>query len=330
MSCTTVARALSDGDGRVTRRRDVRAHLRHCEACRAFRKEIKNRQRDLAALSPLPAVAAAGMLHGLLGGSQGAAGSGLAATLGGGAAKTIGASATAKGVATAAVVAPIGVTTADQTGFVHLGLPGEQKAKPAKAALGTSPATSGQETNGPDGPAVSPGREQGRAGQGRAGAAVGTGSKGATQQQVQATPAPGASGAEHRATPAEGNGNVQAPGHENADVKEQGPPAEHAQGQGQEKETPAAGGQETAAEHKSPAQESGGGNGEPPVHPAHPPKPPHPSTPAPTQTAPPEEAPANPPAAAPELQPPGQVENPGKGPPETPPGWSKAGEKGPG
>src|SRR6186997_162281 len=90
MSCDSVTRALSDGDGRVTRRRDVRAHLRACPGCRAFRDEIKARQHDLAALSPLPAVAAAGMLQGLIGGGQGAAvGGGLAATLGGGAAKTI-------------------------------------------------------------------------------------------------------------------------------------------------------------------------------------------------------------------------------------------------
>src|SRR5215203_6618502 len=103
MSCEAVTRALSDGDGRVTRRRDVRAHLRSCASCRDFRDEIKRRQHDLAALSPLPAVAAAGMLQGLLGGSQAASGGGLAAVFGGGAAKTIGASAAAKGVATVAV-----------------------------------------------------------------------------------------------------------------------------------------------------------------------------------------------------------------------------------
>jgi RNA polymerase sigma factor (sigma-70 family) len=135
MSCESVTRALSDGDGRVIRRRDVRAHLRACPSCRAFRDEIKGRQHDLAALSPLPAVAAAGMLQGLIGGSQGAAvGGGLAATLGGGAAKTIGASAAAKGMATAAVVAAIGVTAADRSGVIHLGLPGEQHPNPAQTA----------------------------------------------------------------------------------------------------------------------------------------------------------------------------------------------------
>src|SRR5215211_3528830 len=139
MSCAAVTKALSDGDGRVTRRRDVRAHLRSCANCQAFREEIKSRQHDLAALAPLPAIAAAGMLQGLVGGSQGAAtGGGLATTLGGGAAKTIGASAAAKGVATAAVVAAIGVTAADRSGVIHLGLPGEQPTRSAAPTPGSS------------------------------------------------------------------------------------------------------------------------------------------------------------------------------------------------
>ena len=125
MGCDEVTKALSDGDGRVTRRRDVRAHLRSCAGCRGFRDEIKGRRQDLAALAPLPAVAAAGMLQGLIGGSQAATGGGLAATLGGGAAKTIATSAAVKGVATVAVVAAVGVGAADRTGVIHLGLPGE-------------------------------------------------------------------------------------------------------------------------------------------------------------------------------------------------------------
>src|SRR6476659_236019 len=126
MSCDAVTRALSDGDGRVTRRRDVRAHLRSCAACREFREDIKRRERDFAALAPLPAVAAAGMLQSLVGGGSQAAG-------GGGAAKTIATSAGVKGVATVAVVAAVGVTAADRTGVVHLGLPGEKSAQPAPA-----------------------------------------------------------------------------------------------------------------------------------------------------------------------------------------------------
>ncbi|MGC1165159.1 MAG: RNA polymerase sigma factor, partial [Solirubrobacterales bacterium] len=64
MNCETVAKALSDGDGRVTRRRDLRAHLRSCPSCRRFGEEISGRERDFAVLAPLPAVAAAGLLQG--------------------------------------------------------------------------------------------------------------------------------------------------------------------------------------------------------------------------------------------------------------------------
>jgi RNA polymerase sigma factor (sigma-70 family) len=341
MSCALVTEALSDGDGRVTRRRDVRAHLRSCEACRAFRDEIKSRQHDLAALSPLPAIAAAGMLHGLLGGSQGAAGGGLAATLGGGAAKTIGASAAAKGVATAAVVAAIGVTTADQAGVIHLGLPGEQKATPAGAAPGTGGSTSGQVGEGAGDPAVS--RNHGQDGTGA------DGSRGATKR-AQAAPAsapahvPEGTGAEHRTVPAEGHGNAQAPGHENVESEAQGPPVEHAQGQRQEKEDPAAAtdGQEAAAEHKSPSHESGdddsagdddasGDSDGAPAHPVVQPQPSHPSAPTstPTPPAPPEEAPANPPATAPDSQAPASAPSSEKAPPSGGTGAGKSGEKRP-
>ncbi|HEV2726923.1 MAG TPA: RNA polymerase sigma factor, partial [Solirubrobacterales bacterium] len=152
MNCDVVTRALSDGDGRVTRRRDVRAHLRTCADCSRFRDGIERRESAFAALSPLPAVAAAGMLQGLLGGSQAAAGGGgLAALLGGGAAKTVGASAAAKGVATVAVVAAVGVTAADRTGVIHLGLPGEDRAKSSQAVPGTAG----------DGPEASSGVERG-------------------------------------------------------------------------------------------------------------------------------------------------------------------------
>lgn len=74
MSCDEVCRALSDADGRVLRRRDIRAHLKSCPGCREFRAGIAARRRDFAALSPLPAIASAALLRGLLsGGGSGAA-----------------------------------------------------------------------------------------------------------------------------------------------------------------------------------------------------------------------------------------------------------------
>ncbi len=118
MECDEVRRKLSDGDRRVIRRRDVSAHLRQCSACREFEASISSRRTDMAAISPLPALAAAGLLKGVLGGAAGSAGG---ATAGVGAAGgAISASAAAKTVATVAVVGAIGVGAADQAGVVRV------------------------------------------------------------------------------------------------------------------------------------------------------------------------------------------------------------------
>jgi RNA polymerase sigma factor (sigma-70 family) len=320
LDCDVVSRALSDGDGRVTRRRDVRAHLRSCAGCREFRDEIKGRRQDLAALAPLPAVAAAGMLHGLVGGSQAASGGGVAAALGGGAAKTIATSAAVKGVATVAVVAAVGVTAADRTGAIHLGLPGEESSRFA-------PAT----------PGGAKGSDHGGAGAGSGGNAAqqpGNGVERSAKRggnRATSGTAPGANaapaGTEH------GQGAEHANPHSGS--KGQAAPAEHTGG-GPEVEHPtqAADGQETAAAEKHPPGQSENekdkGSKEPgedkeskegsPGKPSHPP----PSEPP----ASPKEVPANPPrGAAPEVPPqaqkpktpaegappPGQVDNPGKG-----------------
>jgi RNA polymerase sigma factor (sigma-70 family) len=243
MSCETVGRALSYGDGRVTRRRDVRAHLRSCVHCRDFRDEIKRRERDFAALAPLPAVAAAGMLQGLLGGGSqaatGGAGGGLAATLGGGAAKTIATSAAVKGVATVAVVAAVGVSAADRSGVIHLGLPGEEssKAAPATPSAGGSPG-SGAAKDGAGGESDGVHAAAGR----------GTGA-------VDGKGLGAASGPQSSAAPAGENEHGQAHHEASSDASSnaQGRPAEVETG-AEEHEKPhpeaAGGGQETAAEHK--------------------------------------------------------------------------------
>ncbi len=127
MDCDQVTRQLSDADGRVTRRRDIQAHLRACADCRAFRDSIDSRRQDLAALSPLPAAVAASILHGLAGGqaATSAAGAGAAASgVGVGAGKVAASSAVLKGVATVAVVATVGVTAADRSNLIDAGLPG--------------------------------------------------------------------------------------------------------------------------------------------------------------------------------------------------------------
>jgi RNA polymerase sigma factor (sigma-70 family) len=143
MSCERVTRALSDGDGRSARRRDLRTHLRSCENCRGFSKEIEHRERDFAALAPLPVAAVAGLLQSLLG-DHGAVGGSFAGALGGGAVTSLGASVALKGAATVAVVAAIGVGAADRGGLIDVGLPGgarSQSTRVEQAAAGGSPAT---------------------------------------------------------------------------------------------------------------------------------------------------------------------------------------------
>jgi hypothetical protein len=124
-----VTRQLSEADGRVTRRRDIQAHLRACADCRAFRDSIDSRRQDLTALSPLPAVAAASILHGLAGGgaATGAtAGAGAATSgIGIGAGKVAAGSVALKAAATVAVVATVGVTAADRSNLIDAGLPGD-------------------------------------------------------------------------------------------------------------------------------------------------------------------------------------------------------------
>jgi RNA polymerase sigma factor (sigma-70 family) len=315
MDCDAVTRALSDDDGRVIRRRDLRAHLRSCASCREFRDGIKSRERDFAALAPLPAVAAAGMLQGLIGGgSQAATGGGLAAALGGGAAKTIATSAAVKGVATVAVVAAVGVTAADRSGTIHLGLPGEERAKPAPATpeAGSARHLGGRASEHPssrDAAGNGVERSQSRGG-----------------NRVESGSAPGAT-----AAPAgQENGQGAEHANTNSEAKLQGAPTEHASGQGHEKQQPeaAAGGQEIAAGNQSDSHEPQGkakgkdDSSEAVGKPAHEPASDPPGSP------PKKKPPANPPQGAapdppPQAQkpqtpaegspPPGQVDNPGKG-----------------
>lgn len=123
MRCTDVMRELSDADGRVTRRREIRAHLRSCADCRAFRDDIAKRHGELAAIAPLPVATSIGLLQGMLGGH--ATGASLATAVGVGAGKAISASAIVKSAAAVAVVAIAGTTAADRGGLVDLPLPSE-------------------------------------------------------------------------------------------------------------------------------------------------------------------------------------------------------------
>jgi RNA polymerase sigma factor (sigma-70 family) len=277
MSCDSVTKALSDADGRVLRRRDIRAHLRSCADCRAFRAEIDGRSRDLAALSPLPALAVAGILQGLFGGGGGAAGGGLAGLLGGGAAQAVGTSAAVKATATVAVVAALGGAAAQRADLVDLGLPvgGGSDPKPAAAAPGSTGAAPGSTgASDPDRAAAEP---SGPA------TALGAGSRAglpATQGLAGAREANGAAGSDRQSA-------ANAPA---------APLADPARGSDRLLPEAAAKGQQTAAaKHsargKSPSRgmnsargksASAGQNAHPvyPEHPAHPAKPAKPAPPA--------------------------------------------------
>jgi RNA polymerase sigma factor (sigma-70 family) len=131
MQCEEARQALSEHDGRVLRRRRLRAHLRACEGCRDFRAAIGRRRSDLEALCPpLSAAMASGIVASILGqgGTAGvgvatgsAAAAGAAGTGAGGAAAgaTIAASAGIKGASIAAAVA-LGAGAAGAAGVVEL------------------------------------------------------------------------------------------------------------------------------------------------------------------------------------------------------------------
>jgi RNA polymerase sigma factor (sigma-70 family) len=106
LGCDAVTRVLSDADGRIVRRRDIRAHLRDCEDCRRFQDAIEGREGILAAIPPLPAAAAAGVVQAAIGSSSG----GVGAALTGGVAKSVCAYGALKAAGTVAAVAVLGTS----------------------------------------------------------------------------------------------------------------------------------------------------------------------------------------------------------------------------
>ncbi len=132
MACEDVCRAVSDGNGRTLRGRQVRAHLRDCASCSAFAATIPVRSRDLRAIAPpISLVAATSLLRRALAAGSGhsgasttaagAAGAGTAAT---GAAGTGTATTSIVGGATAAgavtKVAGIAISAKTIAGIVVL------------------------------------------------------------------------------------------------------------------------------------------------------------------------------------------------------------------
>jgi len=136
MTCESVRRLLSAEDRRLLRGRKLRAHVRECAGCREFEQMMNVRQRDLAAVAPaLPALAAASVLQGIIGGGSHGGGGVLAGLAGGAAGKVAATSAVTKGVATVAVVATVGAGTAGVTGNLPSALEG--KTSPPAGATDT-------------------------------------------------------------------------------------------------------------------------------------------------------------------------------------------------
>jgi RNA polymerase sigma factor (sigma-70 family) len=152
MKCEAVARVLSDADRRITRRRDIRAHLRDCPDCRRFQDAVGRREGVLAGIPPIPATLAAGIAQALLGGSSGG---GTVAALTGGVTKSAGAYGALKAAGTLAAVAVVGTAAiqspmkgAPEPSPRHAFLqsrdgssraPSSQRVKAVRSAYGTSP-----------------------------------------------------------------------------------------------------------------------------------------------------------------------------------------------
>jgi RNA polymerase sigma factor (sigma-70 family) len=119
MRCEAVMRVLSDADGRVSGRREIRAHLRDCTECRRFQDRIDARKKTFAGIAPLPALLGGALLQSALGSTGGSAAGEITAVLGGGAAKSAGTVAAMKAVATVAAVAVIGTVAVDRSSQDH-------------------------------------------------------------------------------------------------------------------------------------------------------------------------------------------------------------------
>jgi RNA polymerase sigma factor (sigma-70 family) len=119
LRCETVTRVLSDADGRVSGRREIRAHLRDCADCRRFQDRIEVRKETFAGIAPLSGGLGTGILQSALAGGGGSGVGGIGAALGGGGAKSLGTAGALKAVATVATVAVIGTAAVERNSHEH-------------------------------------------------------------------------------------------------------------------------------------------------------------------------------------------------------------------
>jgi RNA polymerase sigma factor (sigma-70 family) len=261
MDCGAVTKALSDADGRVTRRRGLRAHLRDCAACRAFADGIDERRGELAAIGPLPLAASAGLLHGVLSGQASGAlaggatsAGGLGGSLGGGAGKAIATSALAKSAAAVTIVAVVGVSVAGRAGLID-GSNRDLGGGKASRAAASEPAGGTQAAKGGNGPVAGRPGADSRSSPARAGNVAGS-RRAAGEAQGSPSLLTPAGEPPHQASSgqaSESGDHGDGQGHGGAGQKHSGPhsrlPAAAARGQA------------TAAAHKSPHANSSPGAG---------------------------------------------------------------------
>jgi len=292
MQCREVMRAVSDDDGRLLRRRDIRAHLRSCPSCRAFQAEISNRQRELAALAPLPAVASAGILQGLLGGAAGGSSGavGGAGAVGVGAGKALTGTVAIKSAAAICAVATIGVVAADRGGVIDLGH-GNRHDPPAGTASPPVP-TAADSTPGAD-PEGNRAAALDGAGTAPRGKAPTADVRRASAAQAPPDAASVREGPEAAQAPEQGPGSNQAPGSNGRHLGESKGSVQAA-GQGKAdhppkgKKTSPPGQAKNQGQAKHAASGKKGAEKQPESHPEHPPHPPHPEHPqSPPVAAPP-------------------------------------------
>lgn len=287
MDCEVVREALSANDGRILRGRKLRGHLRHCADCRDFRAAIGQRRSDLASMTPpLPALAAAGLLHGMVGSNGGTVSGGVLGLLGGGGGKTLATSGALKVGAAVVASATIGVGTADVAGVVNTPFVGSS----GSAGTNVSSSRGIPETSSSDPSGAEPSNDQ------AANANAEAGPAGKSKQSVQAkqnaasAQAPVSASAHGPSSKAHGSSNSHAGG----------PPNRVGGHRGH--------GQQKAKSHSPqlPAQAQSH-----PTHPAHPAHPSGKANPTKDVAAP---KPDGPPADAPEVTPP-PGHSPGAGKP---------------
>jgi RNA polymerase sigma factor (sigma-70 family) len=159
--CEEIRESLANLRGGALRRGELRHHLRECVGCRAYREQVRQQRRMLAAALPIvPSVGLKSSVMAALGLGGGSAGGGLAAGLGAAGSASVGSSALAK-VALVGVLAG-GGAVAGKTAVE--GPAPQPEPRPPVAAPASEPPVAGAVPGEPAGPrpvSGSPGAERG-------------------------------------------------------------------------------------------------------------------------------------------------------------------------